>query len=261
MGFFGRSFFLFSFIISPLWAEEPPYDLDEIKIFLDEETLYPDDQSVSSPQPEEVTSTPIRKKQLPFGKRNWGSGDLKLFMKVMECVSAEKGKDIIEHVACGENKAHVLMDEEVGINKGGDSKKIIVTEAIPFVETVPNVAFKKGAYHMQPHPQSKTVEKKINIAISTSKVIRKWVALSFHATVTDYVMAEDEIRFNEGDVFLNPRPVKRERMMSAKGKLKPGDVEIYSGDMWTQQPLNMPENAFSDMPEAGRLWVEVRLEK
>ena len=258
---FWRALLFSTFMMAPVWAEEPPYDLDEIKIFLDEETPYPASESISSPQLQEETSAPIRKRQLPFVKRDWSGGDLKVFMKVMECVSQDKGKDIIEHIACGEHKARVLMDEQVGVDKGGDRQKIIVTDPISFMQTVPNVTFEKGAYHIQPHPQSQMVEKKIHIALNTSKVIRQWIAMSFHVTVTDYVMVEDEIRFNENGVFLNPRPLKRERMMSAKGKMKPGDTEIYSGDMWVQQPLELEESSFSYMPEKGRLWVEVSLEK
>lgn len=193
-------------------------------------------------------------------------------LHLLECVEVDedmpealanmgKNKDgLFEHTACGGLKARTLLKTEKTA-KVGDTLEINEQETAYIART--DIAVGRDGTKFVYVPQSTQDEADVGVrmVLTMLRAVEGKIGLSVYAQVLDRVAdGEEMILLGDGQLYINPKTRVDERIMTALANLAPGENDIISGEaLWrTRAPEGQ---APTILPEAGRLWLEIGLQK
>ncbi len=195
-----------------------------------------------------------------FKPRPKGSEMVLISYKLIECFTSkeiaekvlERSSGLIQHKACGEGVAHVLMADGISMLAGED-KTISKDVEIPYLVHEPEVYVEKGLFKVKPkmNRQSMMVEDKL--VLSLSKVIQGFIKATVSATIQNVRMQDFMAYYQEDQTYVYQKPVRYTRVMTGEETIKLGESKIISGDMWVEGFEK--ENGI--LPEHSRLWLEL----
>lgn len=191
-----------------------------------------------------------------------GSEVVLIDFTVMECFrSGEEARNLLEgdlslikHRACGEGLAHVLMQKK-GSMISGEDKKFTDIIQIPYIVNQPKIYVDKGHFKVRPIMKKHQTEKKGEVVISLSKIIKGHIKATMVASFESVNMKDHTAYYKEDQAYVNQIPVKNNRIMTVSETLKLGEAKIVSGDMWIEN-VKKKNNI---LPEHSRLWVDIKI--
>lgn len=179
---------------------------------------------------------------------------------LIECYKKEtnilnEGAVKTQHIACGEDAARVLLKKRMQLSIGQEVMEEQEQELTSF-NTLPTVELVNGSYQLRPNPKAQTFKNEAKVMAYLSEWSENEISFSVHANVLDHQTHTSNIaRTSTGGVFTNPTPRVRHRVMVTDATLKPGESDVFSGDVWVSQPEG--EGISKRLPASGRLWVEI----
>tara|TARA_R110000868_G_scaffold218576_1_gene469043 strand:+ start:196584 stop:197306 length:723 start_codon:yes stop_codon:yes gene_type:complete len=189
-----------------------------------------------------------------------GSEVVLVGFKVIECFKdkeeslnvLDREVSLVKHPSCGEGYAHILMQRNESMISGEDKTFTDVIQ-IPYILNQPSIYAYKGHFKVKPTMNKHMVEKKGEVVISLSKIIKGHIKATVSSSFENVEM-NDYMAHYEGDqTFVNQVPVKKNRIMTSSATLKLGEPKILSGDMWIE---GIQKNN-GILPEYSRLWIEL----
>ncbi|MFT7144536.1 MAG: hypothetical protein ACI9TY_000387 [Alphaproteobacteria bacterium] len=191
-----------------------------------------------------------------------GSEMVLVSFKVVECftnkeeaeLALDRELNLKKHPSCGEGVAHVLMHKDESMIAGTDKTFTDIIH-IPYILNQPQIYIDKGHFKVRPTMNKHQTEKKGEVVISLSKIIKGHIKATISSSFQKVTM-NDYLAHYEGDqTFVNQVPVKRHRIMTSSETLKLGEMKIVSGDMWVEGVKKVD----GVLPEHSRLWLELTI--
>ena len=181
-------------------------------------------------------------------------------VRVLECVpqkaSEELRDGLVEHIACGQDKARVLLQSKHKVKPGqtvfAENKKMV-----PFSGHKPAITKTADGFRLKPEHFIERKESGTELKLHFIEVMDNRAKVSVEASVTEWRSRERVAWFNEDKVYINTEPAQKKRFVVATGFVGKDDPEILSGDVWLNAPAT--QKTLTRLPEQARLWIEVSL--
>lgn len=163
---------------------------------------------------------------------------------------------LITHAACGKLPAQELQNGTVEIAIG-QSQTLNTQRPVSYLLNRAVLSTDGGVPRYTPTTQRHDVTSgiKTTLTLSAASADKLDVVLNVQELMVD-TSREEQLMFDDGQVFFNPIPVVWERGLHAQGGVTAGKPEIMGGQAYVRKPAD-PEQEV--MPETGRLWAEITL--